>query len=61
MLLKKICIGKILTSKVRPLDQHLKDHFIKDEVEKKRSLRCDFLHFSHMAQCLLLNLFNLHT
>lgn len=39
MLLKKICIGKILTSKVRPLDQHLKDHFIKDEVEKKRSLR----------------------
>lgn len=35
MLLKKICIGKILTSKVRPLDQHLKDHFIKDEVKKK--------------------------
>lgn len=50
MLLKKICIGKILTSKVRPLDQHLKDHFIKDEVEKRdlSDIRCDFLHFSHI-------------
>lgn len=50
MLLKKICIGKILTSiKVRPLDLHLNDHFIKDEVKKKRSLRYKMWFFAFQS------------